>query len=162
MESIKNIITNRQLTFEQKVIQLAREAENSLDVLEIDEEIKDYMRKNIICDLFEGNAPYRPRYILPDYDKFMKQGSKFLELQAPQDLYEAVNNLLILYKHTPSITTLPVYLGNIDTLLEPFIEDESEAYKIIKLFLSLIDRTLTDSFVQANIGPKETKAGRLI
>ncbi|MCP4149770.1 MAG: YjjI family glycine radical enzyme, partial [bacterium] len=91
-----------------------------------------------------------------------KQGSKFLELQAPQDLYEAVNNLLILYKHTPSITTLPVYLGNIDTLLEPFIEDETEAYKIIKLFLTHIDRTLTDSFVHANIGPKETKAGRLI
>ncbi|MCP4215122.1 MAG: YjjI family glycine radical enzyme [bacterium] len=162
MENVLDTIKNRQLTFEQKVIQLARQAENSLEVLDITPEITEYMNKGIICDLYEGNAPYRPRYILPDYRKFMEKGSEFLKLAPPKNLYEAVNHLQILYKHTPSISTYPVFLGNIDTLLEPFIEDETQAYTIIKLFLTHIDRTLTDSFVHANIGPTDTKAGRLI
>jgi len=162
MNKILSTIKNQQLTFEQKVIELSRHAENSIEVLNIDDEIKTLFDKKIICDLFEGNAPFRPRYILPDYEKFMKQGSKFLNLLPPKNLYEAVNNLLILYKHTPSITTYPVFLGNIDTLLEPFITNEKSDLEIIKLFLTHIDRTLTDSFVHANIGPAETKAGRLI
>jgi len=152
------------LTYQQKVLQLAREAENMLDVLDIKAEGKKLMDEGIICDLFEGNAPYRPRYILPDYEKFMINGSQFLDIKPPQDLLEAVNSLLILYKHVPSITSFPVFLGEIDKLLEPFLEEEDEehSYKVIKLFLTHIDRTLTDSFVHANIGPEETKAGRLI
>jgi len=162
MNPILKIIKNRQLTHEQKVIQLSREAENSINVLKISPEIKYFMEKKIICDLSEGNAPYRPRYILPDYEKFMKEGSAFLKLNPPEDLEEAVNNLLILYKHTPSITNFPVFLGNLDILLEPFILDEIKDYKTIKRFLTHIDRTLTDSFVHANIGPTATKAGLLI
>ncbi|WP_300341844.1 YjjI family glycine radical enzyme [Fusobacterium sp.] len=150
------------LTYEQKIITLARLAENSLNVLNKSEKLKEYMEKNIICDLMEGEAPYRPRYIVPDYDKFMKQGSKFLGLDTPTNIWEAVNNLLILYKHVPSITTMPVYLGNIDYLLDPFITDENEAYLAIKLFLKHVDSTITDSFCHANIGPLETKAGRII
>lgn len=162
MTKVLNIIKNKQLTHEQKVTQLSREAENSINVLNLSSEIIEFMEKKIICDLFEGNAPYRPRYILPNYEKFMKKGSEFLNLEAPKNLYEAVNSLLILYKHTPSITNFPVFLGEIDKLLNPFIEDEVEALKIIKLFLTHCDRTLTDSFVHANIGPEETKAGMLI
>lgn len=150
------------LTYEQKIITLARLAENSLNVLNKSEKLKEYMKKNIICDLMEGEAPYRPRYIVPDYDKFMKQGSEFLGLDTPTNIWEAVNNLLILYKHVPSITTMPVYLGNIDYLLDPFITDENEAYLAIKLFLKHVDSTITDSFCHANIGPLETKAGRII
>jgi YjjI family glycine radical enzyme len=162
MDDILKTIKNQQLTFEQKIIELSRQAENTLNVLKIDDEVKYLIEKKIICDLYEGNAPYRPRYILPDYEKFMQNGSKFLRLNPPENLYEAVNNLLILYKHTPSITTFPVFLGNIDVLLEPFITKETSDFEIIKLFLTHIDRTLTDSFVHANIGPLETKAGKLI
>ena len=39
---------------------------------------------------------------------------------------------------------------------------KKEAEKAIGLFLLNIDRTLNDSFVHANIGPKDTLAGRLI
>jgi len=162
MGNILEVVKDKQLTFEQKVIQLAREAENTLDVLKIDSKVQKYIDKEIINDLFEGNAPYRPRYILPFYEKFMKNGSDFLNLTPPTNLLEATNFLLILYKHTPSITTFPVFLGNLDKLLNPFIEDEETAYPIIKMFLTHIDRTLTDSFVHANIGPEETVAGRLI
>ncbi|MCY6369511.1 YjjI family glycine radical enzyme [Clostridium ganghwense] len=162
MNNILNIIKNQTLTYEQKVLSLARAAEDSLNVLNISKEAQEYRDAGIICDLNEGHAPYRPRYVAPDYEKFMKHGSGFLGLEPPKNIWEAVNNLLILYKHIPSITSFPVYIGNIDTLLDPFVIDEEDAYKAIKLFLTHIDRTITDSFCHTNIGPKDTKAGRII
>lgn len=162
MKRALEIIKDQTLTYEQKVLSLAREAEDSLNVLDISQGVQKLRDQDIVCDLFEGNAPYRPRYIVPDYEKFMKEGSQFLALDPPEDLEDAINNLLILYKHVPSISSFPVYIGNLDTLLDPFIEDEEKAYKAIKRFLKHIDRTITDSFCHANIGPKDTLAGRLI
>ncbi len=162
MKKALEIIKDQTLTYEQKVLSLARDAEDSLDVLEISDAVRQLREADIICDLFEGHAPYRPRYIVPDYEKFLKEGSQFLNLDPPEDLEDAINNLLILYKHVPSISSFPVYIGNIDTLLNPFIQDEDQAYKAIKRFLKHIDRTITDSFCHANIGPEDTLAGRLI
>ncbi len=162
MSDVKDIIKDTTLTYEQKVLALAKAAENSINVLNIDEETQKYRDEGVICDLFEGNAPYRPRYIVPDYERFLSKGSKFLGLEPPKNIWEATNHLLILYRHVPSITSFPVYLGNIDYLLDRFIKDEEESYQAIKLFLLHIDRTITDSFCHANIGPKATKAGSLI
>lgn len=162
MEQVLNIIKNETLTYHQQVLQLAGQGESTLNVLNVDEDTKKLIEENVICTLFEGNAPYRPRYIVPNYSKLMKDGCKFLDLQPPADIWDATNNLLIFYKHVPSITSYPVYLGNLDELLNPFVTDEEEAYKAIKLFIKHIDRTLTDSFVHANIGPKDTLAGRII
>ncbi|MGV8980962.1 YjjI family glycine radical enzyme [Clostridium sp.] len=162
MDNILEIIKNGTLTYEQKVLTLARAAENSIDVLTIKKDTQKLRDEGIICDLFEGHAPYRPRYIVPNYEKFMKNGSEFLGLTPPKDIWEATNSLLILYRHVPSITSFPVYVGNIDDLLEPFVVNEEEAFHAIKLFLTHIDRTITDSFCHANIGPKDSKAGRLI
>lgn len=162
MSDVLNIIKDKTLTYEQKIVSLARAAENTLAVLSVTKEVQEYKREGIICDLNEGNAPYRPRYIVPDYERFMKQGSEFLRLKPANDIWEATNNLLILYRHVPSITTMPVYVGNLDSLLEPYIKDEEEAYKAIRLFLMHLDRTITDSFCHANIGPMATRAGKLI
>lgn len=162
MNEILEIIKNGQLTYEQQVLALAREAENTLSVLNIDEATQKLREDGIICDLFEGHAPYRPRYIVPDYEKFMAEGCKFLDLQPAEDLNDAINNLLIFYRHVPSITSFPVYIGNIDQLLNPYVKDDDESFKAIKRFLKHIDRTITDSFCHANIGPEETLAGRMI
>ncbi|MFV0498801.1 MAG: YjjI family glycine radical enzyme [Bacilli bacterium] len=160
--SVLDIIKDKTLTYEQMVLALARKSENSDVYIKKSETTKDFFDKKAFCDLFEGNAPYRPRYILPDYEKFFENGSEFLGLEKPQNIWEATNNLLIFYKNVPSITTFPVYLGNIDYLLEPFVQDKGDAYLAIKLFLIHIDKTLTDSFVHANIGPLQTKAGKII
>ncbi|MDK2867149.1 MAG: hypothetical protein PWP51_338 [Clostridiales bacterium] len=160
-EILKTIV-DPVLTYEMKVNTLAKHAENCLDVLPQTEALKAYREAGIICDLFEGNAPYRPRYILPDYARFMAEGSAFLNLKPAEDLEDALNNLMILYRHVPSITTFPVFIGELDKLLEPYIEDEATAYRAIKRFLKYIDRTITDSFCHANIGPEATVAGRLI
>ncbi len=155
-------LSDRTLTYQQKVAGLARVAENELSVLAIDPACQALRDAGVVCDLFEGAAPYRPRYVAPDYELFMRQGSAFLGLPPPRDIWEATAALLVLYRHVPSITTFPVYLGDLDALLEPFVEDEAEARKAIGLFLMQIDRTINDSFCHADIGPRETRAGRLI
>lgn len=158
------VLTSRSLTHEQKLMNLAKFAENAVGTITIDEKTKEYFNNGSINDLFEGDAPYRPRYILPDYEKFMKQGSEFLKIDPPKDFDEAIFALMTLYKHVPSITNFPVYLGNLDTLLEPFIKDmtDEEVVKKLTLFLNYLDRTITDSFCHANLGPEETRAGNLI
>jgi len=162
MSEAYNIVTNTTLTYQQQVILLAKLGENTDKTVFVDPEFTKAKEAGLICDLFEGALPYRPRYIVPDYSVLMKKGSAFLELDPPKDIWEATNALLILYRHVPSVSTFPVFLGNLDVLLDPFIVDEVEAEKAIGLFLLNIDRTLNDSFVHADIGPKDTKAGRMI
>ena len=148
-----------------KVLQQADSLMEVLDLPEgLDELLNVPIDRKCICDLSEGHAPMRPRYIIPDYAKFLKEGSKFLQLDPPTDLYEALNSLMIFYKHVPSVTNYPVYVGQLDELLEPYIDtvDEAQAKKMLKLFLTQMDRTILDSFSHANIGPRETKAGRLL
>lgn len=167
-QEILDIIKSPILTHEQKVANMAGKADSLMEVLDLPEGLDQLLNVpgdvKCICDLAEGHAPVRPRYIIPDYFKFMREGSKFLQLDPPKDLYEALNSLLIFYKHVPSVTNFPVYIGALDQLLEPFINDveEAQAKKLLKLFMQHIDRTVLDSFSHANIGPKATKAGRLL
>lgn len=164
MSKVLDIVTSKGLTYEQKVVALAHAAENSLEVLEIPERTRHYMESGAICDLDEGHAPYRPRYIMPDYEKAVEEGCKFLRLPPPKDLDELLTFLEIFYRHVPSITSYPVFLGNIDKMMEPFLDgvSEVEAEKKIKRFLIYLDRTITDGFCHANLGPEETRAGNII
>ncbi len=161
---ILKIVQHPTLTYSQQVLALARLAESYDHTIELSDAFIKAKQDRIICDLNEGNLPYRPRYIIPDYALFMKQGSKALQLDPPTDLWEATVALQILYKHVPSITSYPVFLGNLDELLEPFVQnmDEKEVKKCLRLFLLQIDKTLVDSFVHANIGPKATIVGRIL
>ena len=159
-----SVLTSQKLTHEQKLMTLAKYSENAMDVLNISDRMQFYFDNGSINDLFEGGAPYRPRYILPDYDKFIKNGSDFLQISPPKDFDELIFSLMILYRHVPSITNFPVYLGNLDYMIEPFIKDlsDEEVIKKLILFFNYLDRTITDSFCHANIGPLETRAGNLI
>ena len=165
---ILDILQDVTTTHEQKVTFLARAAENFLTVLDEPAEMDELMRcdepDRCICNLFEGEAPYRPRYICPDYQKFMQQGSEFLQLDPPKDLFEALSNLLILYHNVPSITNYPVYLGDLDELLDPYMDglDDETIKKALRLLLTQIDRTILDSFSHANVGPRATRAGYLL
>ncbi|MBQ8637540.1 MAG: DUF3029 family protein, partial [Lachnospiraceae bacterium] len=140
-EEILGIIKNKTLTHEQKLTNLSGAAVSLMEVLEVPEGLKELLApvegKQCICDLFEGNAPVRPRYIVPDYEKFFREGSSFLQLEPPKDLFEALNHLLIFYKHVPSVTNYPVYLGALDQLLDPFVQDVDEelAKKLLRMFL---------------------------
>lgn len=167
-EEMLETVKSPTLTHEQKVATMANKADSLLEVLNYPEglrELKDCpIDSQCICDLFEGKAPLRPRYIIPDYRKLMREGSEFLNIEPPRDLFEAINALEIFYRHVPSVTNFPVYVGQLDELLEPFVQDIDEelAYKLIRLFFIQMDRTILDSFSHGNIGPKDSRAGRII
>lgn len=167
-EDIYRTIVDKTQTYEQKVALLAKQAESLMEVLEEPEDFQDLFyvpfEQKCICNLNEGNAPLRPRYIVPDYPRFLREGSGFLQLDAPVDLWEALNSLLIFYKHVPSITNYPVFIGCLDELIAPYIEgmEDTEVLKALKLFLTNVDRTILDSFCHANVGPKASRAGMLL
>ncbi|MDY3118062.1 MAG: YjjI family glycine radical enzyme [Peptoniphilus sp.] len=164
-QAVRDVQKDTAQTYEQQTYRLAKIAENSMDYpVAKDDAFYDLYEKGEICDLDEGHAPYAPRYILPDYEKYLKEGSDFLRIEPPKTLLEATTALLVMYHHVPSITRFPVYIGALDDLLEPFVEKmaEADARAILKGFLIQLDRTVDDSFCHANIGPYETKTGNLL
>lgn len=164
-EDLISTATSSTLSYQQKMYSLANVGERLIDpgaVLHYTEEEIAYINNDMICDLNEGYLPYRPRYIVPDYSVFLKKGCEFLEIKAPADLDELFDGLLILYGHIPSITSFPVFIGNLDRMIDPFLTGEEVDYIKIKRFLNHIDKTIVDSFCHANIGPVATKAGELI
>ena len=95
---IYDTIVDPTLSHEQRVTNLARAAENMMNVLDEPEGLDELLRRDIdtrcICTLFEGEAPYRPRYICIDFEKFLKTGSEFLQVGPAKDFYEALTNLM--------------------------------------------------------------------
>lgn len=166
--NVKDIIdtaTSSSLTYGQKLFNLANIAERLVDPRELlgytDEEMS-YIHNEMICDLNEGYACYRPRYMVPDYNVLVEKGCEFLSIAPPKDLDELLDSLLILYTHVPSITSFPVYIGDLDRLIDPFITDVEQDYRKIKRFLNHVDKMIPDSFCHADIGPEKTVAGELI
>jgi YjjI family glycine radical enzyme len=164
MDQVMELITASNLTYDQKLLQLAQAAENSVDPLRVSDQFQYYFKKGALCDMNEGKAPYRPRYILADFRKFVQNGSEFLRLKPPANLDDLLTSLCILYNHIPSVTGRPVYVGSLDKLIDPFLEGISdwEASQKLKRFLNFIDRTIANGYCHANLGPEATRAGRLL
>lgn len=161
---IYDTITSNHLNYHQKLNALCIEAEDTLNVLELPEHFQKFYERGALCDMNEGHAPYRPRYVMVDFDKFVKQGSAFLKIDPPKTLDDLLWALEILYCYIPSITTKPVYLGNLDKIIDPFLEGLSDEEVLPKLerFLGYINRVIANAYSHANIGPEATRAGWLI
>jgi YjjI family glycine radical enzyme len=160
----REVVTDPTLTYRQRVTRLAGLAEDALPYPALGEACREALDKRVICDMYEGHAPYRPRYVLPDYERALRQGSAHLELEPPRNLDEALAFLLILYSQVPSITGYPVYVGDLDVLLEPFasgVSDEALERKL-RLFWISLDRMLPDAFTHANLGPHDGRVLRTI
>ena len=80
MEEVLNIIRDETLTYQQQLLALARLAENMDDTLQRSPEYLQGEREGIFCDLGEGLAPYRPRYICPDYKQLMAKGLSLIHI----------------------------------------------------------------------------------
>lgn len=164
LQRCQHIVTSPVLSAAQKRHFLALEAENSLPYPALPQAARAALDDGVICDMFEGNAPYKPRYVLPDYAKFLAQGSEWLELEPAKDVDDALSMLTILYHHVPSVTLMPVFLGHLDALLQPYVRilTQDEIDSRIKRFWRYLDRTLPDAFMHANIGPYDTPVTRAI
>lgn len=159
----RELVDDPALTYRQRMHRLAVLAENALEPPPVSDACAEALEKRVICDLYEGNAPHRPRYVLPDYATFLRDGSSFLELGPARDLDEALTHLLIAYTQVPSITGYPVWLGDLDSLLEPYVADldDAELHRRLRLFWISLDRILPDAFTHANLGPRDTRVGRM-
>ncbi|WP_335914931.1 YjjI family glycine radical enzyme [Shewanella algae] len=159
-----SLITDPLLDPKQKTLALAGAADASIPYLPRSEALTQAMDKGIICDMFEGHAPFKPRYVLPDYQRFLEQGSEYLELTPAEDLDDALMKLMVLYHHVPSVTNIPVFLGYLDSLLLPYCQNVSDdaLYQKLKRFWIQLDRTLPDAFMHANIGPEDNRVCRTI
>jgi YjjI family glycine radical enzyme len=160
----RGIVEDPTLTFHQRRHALAGLAEAALEYVPLSDEAREALDKRVICDLYEGPAPYRPRYLLPDYARALARGSAFLELDPPRDLDEALAFLLVMYTQVPSITSYPVYLGDLDVLLTPYAEgvSDEDLHQKLTLFWRSLDRMFPDAFTHANVGPDDSRVGRMI
>ncbi len=161
---VRGCVADPTLTYRQRVHRLARLAEDALDPPAVSAECRQAQTAGVVHDMGEGHAPYRPRYVLPDYAAALARGSAHLELGPPADLDEALAFLLSMYAGVPSVTGYPVYLGDLDTLLEPFCAgvDDAELDRTLSLFWQVVDRTMPDAFVHADLGPDDGRAVRAI
>ncbi len=161
----RSIVQDGQLGYDQKVRRLAGLATDALPYPVLSEACREALDKRVICDLYEGNAPYTARYILPDYELALSQGLEFLELEPPTDLDDALAFLQIMYAHVPSVTTYPVYLGDLDTVLAPFVTDDVTDDRLdrsLRRFWIGLDRMLPDAFVHLDLGPGDSRITRSI
>ena len=163
-EDVYRAVSDRRYTYKQKVAVLAGLAENLLPAPAISPETQAALDARIICDMFEGHAPYRARYILPDYARALRDGSAFLELPLALDLDEALAHLLIMYSNVPSITGYPVYFGDLDSLLLPYVDDldDNTLYRKLRLFWISLDRMFPDAFAHTNLSPTYNRVAKTI
>lgn len=163
-DDLFSIVTNPILNPKQKTFALAAQAEASLPYVSRSPELIEAMEQGIICDMYEGHAPFKPRYVLPDYQRFLTQGSRYLELTPAEDFDDALMKLMVLYHHVPSVTNMPVFLGYLDQLLLPYCDDvtDEHLYRSLKRFWIQLDRTLPDAFMHANIGPEDNRVCRMV
>ena len=158
-------VVNQATGYNQKVRLLAGLANSALPYPTISDACRQALDSRVICDMYEGNRPITPRYVLPDYAKALRNGVAHLELDPPQDLDDALSFLTILYGHVPSVTTYPVYLGDLDSLLESFVPadlSDDELDRKLRRFWIQLDRLLPDAFVHANLGPSDGRVFRSI
>ena len=163
------LVHDGSLGYDQKLRRLAVLATEAVPYPSISAECEEALAKRVICDMFEGHAPYTARYILPDYEKAIQQGLAHLELPPPTNLDDALAFLQIIYAHVPSVTTYPVYLGDLDKVLAPFVEHsagdaltDTELDAKLRRFWIGIDRMLPDAFVHLDLGPHDSRITRSI
>lgn len=162
-EQVRSVITDPMLLEEQKRVAMMDAAFKSLPYPKVSEAALEALGQGVICLLGEGPAPYHPRYVAPDYQKVLEDGSEFFNLKPATNLYEAVTSLLTLYNYSPTSGD-PPYIGNLDLLLEPFVQElpVEAVWPVLKSFWTLIDRLHPDAFVHADIGPEATRTGEML
>ncbi len=159
------LVQDGTLGYDQRLRQLAALATEALPYPDLSPDCREALDKRVICDMYEGNSPYTARYILPDYEKAVRQGVQHLELEPPTTLDDALAFLLMVYVNVPSVTTYPVYLGDLDKVLAPFVTDDISDDDLdtrLRRFWLCIDRMLPDAFVHLDLGPHDSRIARSI
>jgi YjjI family glycine radical enzyme len=161
----RSLVQDGTLGYDQKLRRLAALATEALEYPALSPACREALDKRVICDMFEGNAPYTARYILPDYERAIRQGLQFLEMPPPTNLDDALAFLQVMYANVPSVTTYPVYLGDLDKVLGRFVTDDisdDELDTSLRRFWIGIDRMLPDAFAHVDLGPQDSRIARSV
>jgi len=161
----QELVQDCTLAYDQKLRRLAALATEAVPYPALSQECAAALEKRVICDMFEGHAPYTARYILPDYELAVRQGLSYLEMPPPTDLDDALAFLQVMYAYVPSVTSYPVYLGDLDKVLASFVTDEITDEQLdtkLRRFWIGIDRMLPDAFVHLDLGPHDSRITRSI
>jgi YjjI family glycine radical enzyme len=164
-ERARTLVQDGSVGYDQKLRRLAALATEALPYPALSPECREALDKRVICDMYEGHAPFTARYILPDYEKAIRQGLAYLEMPAPTNLDDALSFLQIMYANVPSVTTYPVYLGDLDKVLAHFVTDDitdDDLDRTLRRFWIGIDRMLPDAFVHLDLGPHDSRLARSI
>ncbi|HYF92700.1 MAG TPA: YjjI family glycine radical enzyme [Symbiobacteriaceae bacterium] len=161
---VSGVLRDTSLTPDQRRATLAVGAAKVLPHLPYSDAACQALAEGTVCMLGEVPLPFWPRYTAPDYARLLRQGSEYLRLKPARDLHDALAGLLSAYQYSATVTLEPVWLGNLDTLLEPYFDSvpEPEARRAVRSFWTVVSRLFPSSFVHANIGPGETRMGRLL
>jgi YjjI family glycine radical enzyme len=162
-QTIRNVLTDPHRLEDQKRQGLEDAAFKTLPYPPMSDAALAAIGEGIICLLGEGPAPYHPRYVAPDFEKLLKEGSAFFDLKPAASLHEAVTSLLTIYNYSPT-SGPPPFIGKLDELFEPYLEGLSRetAYPVLKSFWTLVDRLHPDAFVHGVLGPDASRAGEMI
>ena len=68
------IVESTALGYDQKIRALAALAVSALPYPALSPACAAALEDRVICDMFEGNRPLSPRYVLPDYRKALQNG----------------------------------------------------------------------------------------
>ena len=164
-ERARTLVQDDTLGYDQKLRRLATLATEALPYPALSADCREALDKRIICDMFEGHAPYTARYILPDYEKAVRQGLRYLEMPPPTNLDDALAFLQIMYVNVPSVTTYPVYLGDLDRVLAPFVDDSVSDIELdakLRRFWIALDRMVPDAFAHLDLGPHDSRITRAV
>lgn len=159
------LVRDGTLSYDQKLRRLAALADESIEYPSLTPECREALDQRVICDMFEGHAPFTARYVLPDYERAMRQGLQYLEMAPPTNLADALAFLQVMYANVPSVTTYPVYLGDLDKVLAPFVTDDitdDELDATLRRFWIGLDRMLPDAFVHLDLGPHDSRITRSV
>lgn len=161
---VLDVLRDTSLTPDQRRAALAVGAGKVLPHLPYSPAARQALADGRLCMLGEMPLPFWPRYSAPDYTQLLRNGSRFLGLGAARDLHEALAALLAIYPYSATVTMEPVWLGDLDTLLEPYYDSvpPDEARRALRSFWRVASRLFPSSFAHADIGPAETRVGRLL
>ena len=74
----ERLVTDPAIGYDQKVRRLAGLAVSALPYPSLSPLCAEALDARVICDMFEGNRPITPRYVLPDYAKALRNGVRYL------------------------------------------------------------------------------------
>ena len=121
------------------------------------------MAQGMLCDMF-GARPHKPRYVLPDYARFLRQGSAWLELAPPPDFRRGPSMPCASSTTTflPSPACRSGWDGSIICCCPSSVSWMMNPPSQAEGFWIYLDPVLPDAFMHVNIGPDDNRICRLI